>query len=107
MPLNSVSVNAIPTLILRSVCLVGMNMYMRPRLHAASDAHYLWCQWNKRKFGPLFDLMRRTRAKYKYAIRYYCRQQEKQIQADTLAQYLSKQLAQSLQNSLSIYAQLF
>ena len=41
-------------------------------------------------FGPLFDLLRRARAKYKYAI-CHCRQQEKQIQADTMAQYLSKQ----------------
>ena len=53
MPLNSVSVNVVPTLILRSVCLVGMNMYLRPRLQpvmliisgangtSQSLAHYL------------------------------------------------------------------
>ena len=71
-------------------CVPGWNDYVYEAKSAASDAHYLWCQWNKPKFGPLFDLMRRTRAKYKYAIR-YCRQQEKQIQADSLAQHLSKQ----------------
>jgi len=71
-------------------CVHGWNEYVYEAKAAASDAHYLWCQWNKPKFGPLFDLMRRTRAKYKYAIR-HCRQQEKQIQADTLPQHLSKQ----------------
>jgi len=45
----------------------GWNEYVYEAKAAASDAHYLWCQWNKPKFGPLFDLMRRTRAKYKYA----------------------------------------
>ena len=37
---------------------------------AASDAYYLWHQWNKPKSGLIFDLMQRTRAKYKYSIRY-------------------------------------
>ena len=53
MPLNSVLVNVVSTLILRSVCLVGMIMYMRPSLQpvmliisgangtSQSLAHYL------------------------------------------------------------------
>ena len=48
----------------------GWNEYVCEAKAAASDVHYLQCQWNKPKFGPLFDLMRRTRAKYNmlYAI---------------------------------------
>jgi len=100
MPLNSVSVNVVPTLILRSVCLVGMNMYLSPRLQpvmlfisgangtSLSLAHYL------------ISCAVYTRAKYKYAIR-YCRQQEKQIQADALAQHLSKQNFSSFWHKVS------
>ena len=40
-------------------CVPGWNEYVFESKAAASDALYLWCQWNKPKFGPLFDLMRR------------------------------------------------
>jgi len=67
----------------------GWNDFVLDAKATASDAHQLWCQWNKPRNGPVFDLMQRTRAQYKYAIR-YCRHHEKQIQADTLASHLSR-----------------
>ena len=67
---------------------------------AASDAYYLWHQWNKPKSGPIFDLMQRTRARYKYAIR-YCRQHKNQIQADTIAGLLTRQNFSSFWKNVS------
>jgi len=34
-------------------CVTVWNEYVYEAKAAASDAYYLWCQWNKPKFGPL------------------------------------------------------
>ena len=62
----------------------GWNEFVLDAKEAASDAYVLWHQWNKPKQGPIFQLMQRSRARYKYAIR-YCRQQESRTLADSLA----------------------
>ena len=56
----------------------GWNDFVLDAKATASDAHQLWCQWNKPRNGPVFDLMQRTRAQYKYAIR-YCRHHDKKL----------------------------
>ena len=66
----------------------GWSDFVSDARAAASDAHNIWQQWKKPKNGPVFELMQRTRAQYKYAIR-FCRKNEKRIQADTLASSLS------------------
>ena len=55
---------------------------------SASNAHKLWCFWGKPKNGYICQLMQRTRAQCKYAIR-HCRKHEARIQADSLANCLA------------------
>jgi len=78
----------------------GWNDYVLDAKIAASDAYHLWHQWNKPKSGPIFDLMQRTRARYKYSIR-YCRQHKNQIQADTIAGLLTRQNFSSFWKNVS------
>ena len=70
---------------------------------SASDGYKLWQQWNKSKHGPLFDLMQRTRAHYKYAVR-FCRKHEQQTEADKYASCLAQKNCNCffLENSLSL-----
>jgi len=56
---------------------------------SASHAYKLWHQWNKPKYGPLFDLVQRTRALYKYTVR-FCRKHEQQVEADENANFLAQ-----------------
>ena len=67
----------------------GWNDFVLEARKSASDAYKLWQQWNKPKHGPLFDLMQRTRAHYKYAVR-FCRKHEQQIEADNYASCLAQ-----------------
>jgi len=62
----------------------GWNEFVLDAKESASDAYVLWHQWNKLKQGLIFQLMQRSRARYKYAI-HYCRQQESRTLADSLA----------------------
>ena len=48
----------------------------------------LWQEWSKPRSGPIFDAMRRTRAQFKYALR-YCKSVEDQARADSLASKMS------------------
>ena len=66
----------------------GWNDYVMDAKVSASDAHKLWCLWGKPKNGYIFQLMQRTRAQYKYAIR-HCRKHEARMQADSLANSLA------------------
>lgn len=66
----------------------GWNDHVSDSRAAASDAYRLWQQWNKPRKGPLFELMKRSRARYKYAVR-LCRRFEGQTVADNLAKNLS------------------
>jgi len=77
-------------LIIRNQFQVGMIL-----LEVRKSASYKLCQqWNKPKHGPLFDLMQRTRAHYKYAVRFR-RKHEQQIEADKYANcmFVSKELS--------------
>ena len=56
----------------------GWNDYVMDAKASVSDAHKLWCFWGKPKNGYIFELMQRTRAQYKYAIR-HCRKHEARI----------------------------
>jgi len=66
----------------------GWNEFILDAKEAASDAYDLWHQWDKPKQGPIFQLMQRCHARYKYAIR-YCRQHESRILADSMAHWFS------------------
>jgi len=66
----------------------GWNDFVLAARKSASDAYKLWQQWNKPKHGPLFDLMQRTPAHYKYAVR-FCRKPQQQIEADKHASCLA------------------
>jgi len=66
----------------------GWSNFVSDARAAANDARNIWQQCNKPKNGPVFELMQRTRAQYKYAIR-FCRKNIKSIQADTLANSLA------------------
>jgi len=66
----------------------GWSEYVHDAHIAAKDAFRLWCAWNKPKSGPVFDLFKKSRATYKYAIR-HCRMQEETIRADKLASSLA------------------
>ena len=66
----------------------GWNEFILDAKEAASDAYDLWHQWDKPKQGPIFQLMQRCHARYKYAIR-YCRQHESRILADSMAHSVS------------------
>jgi len=78
----------------------GWNDFVLEARKSASDAYKLWQQWNKPKYGPLFDLMQRTRAHYKYAVR-FCRKYEQQIEAGKHANFLAQKNYNSFWKAVS------
>ena len=48
----------------------------------------MWCESGKPKFGPVYEIYRKACSQFKYILR-YCKQQEKSIIANKLAQELS------------------
>jgi exonuclease III len=66
----------------------GWNEHVKEAHAVAKDAFQLWQAWNKPKFGPVYELFRRSRASYKYAIR-YCKRHEDMHKAEKLAASLS------------------
>ena len=65
----------------------GWNDHVKD-LHAiARDTFKLWCSCGKPKYGPLFDLKRRSHARFKYALR-ACQRNENQVKADNAAKNL-------------------
>ena len=62
----------------------GWNEYCCDAHDQARDAFHLWRGQGKPKQGPAFDFMKRSRALFKYALK-YCKKNEQQIIADKLA----------------------
>ena len=74
-----------------SDCIVaGWNDVVKDKHSAARAAYLDWIEGGKPRQGPLFILMARTRASFKYALR-YCRHHEEMLRADTYAKNLSNQ----------------
>ena len=70
-------------------------------LHAeARDAYVLWRNFGKPRFGPLCQLMRRTRLSFKYAIRQVKRNEDR-ARADALAKYLESKNDKSFWKNVS------
>ena len=62
----------------------GWNTYVREAHDAARECYLLWLEYGKPRSGVWFDNMRRTRAKFKLALR-YCRQHVEEMKADACA----------------------
>ena len=68
----------------------GWNDVVKDKHDAARAAYLDWFADGKPRQGPLFALMTRTRASFKYALR-YCRHHEEMLRADSYAKNLSDQ----------------
>ncbi|XP_077865240.1 uncharacterized protein LOC144351799, partial [Saccoglossus kowalevskii] len=69
---------------IKSKCVPGWNDYVKDHHTIARDAFLLWRNNGGPKQGPLSDLMRITRAKFKYVLR-LCRDNKSNMRADALA----------------------
>ena len=70
-------------------------------LHAeARDAYVLWRNFGKPRFGPLCQLMRRTRLSFKYAIRQVKRNEDR-VRADAMAKDLESKNNKSFWKKVS------
>ena len=65
----------------------GWNEYVKEHHLHAKDALWWWNLYNRPHHGPIYDNMRKTRAHFKYALR-FARQQEETAKADALARDL-------------------
>lgn len=65
----------------------GWNDYVKASHEEAREAFLLWQANNKPKQGHLFNLMKCTRARFKYSLR-YCKSIESRARADALANKL-------------------
>jgi len=68
----------------------GWNDVVRDKRCAARAAYFDWITAGKPRQGHLFTLMARTRASFKYALR-YCRHHEEMLRADSYATNLYNQ----------------
>jgi len=66
----------------------GWNDYVTDSHEAARDAYLLWKGSGKPRFGPVHDLMRRTRCYFKYTLR-KCKRDRNMIIADKMYDKLS------------------
>ena len=64
----------------------GWNDYVKVAHEEAREAFMIWRDHKSRQ-GPIFDLMKTTRARFKYALR-YCKSVENRAKADSLAKKL-------------------
>ena len=80
----------IPSSAISSKCYIvpGWNEYVKEHHLHAKDALWWWNLYNRPRHGPIYDNMRKTRAHFKYALR-FARQQEETAKADALARDLS------------------
>ena len=62
----------------------GWKHYVNDSHIAARDAFVMWNNAGRPRFGPVFEIMRRSRALFKYSLR-YCKQQDSQNRANALA----------------------
>ena len=68
----------------------GWNDYVRESHSEARDAFVMWQQCGKPRYGPICDIMKRTRARFIYCLR-HCKAIETRAKADSLAKtFLSK-----------------
>jgi len=65
----------------------GWNDVVSDKHKESRDAFHLWCSNGKPRQGPIFDMMKRCRAQFKYAVR-QCRRLELQNRADGMAKDL-------------------
>jgi len=68
----------------------GWNDVVKDKRCAARAAYIDWITAGKPRQGPLFTLMARARASFKYALR-YCRHHEEMLRADAYAKNLYNQ----------------
>ena len=70
----------------KSTCKVipGWNEEVKSFYSESRDCFLLWNSYGKPKHGPIFDLMRRSRSRFKLALK-NCRKHEKQSRADAMA----------------------
>ncbi len=68
----------------RFVPVPGWNDFVKEKYHFAKHMHSLWVTHSKPKSGPVYDMMRTSRAKFKLAQRFVARN-ELQLRADALA----------------------
>ena len=67
----------------------GWNDFVREHRAAALEAYHIWLQHGKPRYGLLWDVKRRTEARFKWAMR-QCKKNEVQIRADNMAKaYMS------------------
>ena len=66
---------------------LGWNDYAKAAHDEAREAFILWNTNSKPRHGPVFDLMKNTRARFKYALR-YCKSVETRANIDALANKL-------------------
>ena len=65
----------------------GWNEVVKEAHEAARDAFVLWHSNDKPRYGPIFDLMRKTRARFKYSLR-QCKREESAHRANAFAKNL-------------------
>ena len=72
----------------------GWNDYVKELHQTARNAFLVWRDQNKPKHGPIFDLMKTSRALFKKALR-ACKSSEKRCTSDSLANKLLKKIVKS------------
>ena len=70
-------------------CRPGWNDHARDLHTAARECFIMWIDAGRPKHGPVFDLMKTSRARFKYAIR-FLKNHECQLRKDSLAKKLSQ-----------------
>jgi len=77
----------------------GWNAVVKEAHQAARDAFLLWRQLGRPRHGAVWNIMRKTRAKFKLLLR-QCRRSEAQSRADALAMHLHQGGCKSFWNAL-------
>ena len=67
----------------------GWNEHVAELHTAAREAYLMWIESGKNRQGPLFELKKRTNARFKYALR-FIKQNEAGMRADSLARKMQK-----------------
>jgi len=65
----------------------GWNKDVREKHKAARQAYLYWIDNHKSKSGPLFDIMKKSKKEFKYALR-ACRKTQQKCKADAMAEAL-------------------
>ena len=62
----------------------GWNQYLSEPYNESRQAYILWSSYNKPRSGPVHEIMKRTRARFKYA-QWLVEKNEETLWADALA----------------------